>query len=127
MRKTIITIIVLSLFATISFADISWPRFFDKLWQKETGKRLNPPAGDHGASQGPLQIKYEYWKDSSIKHGSYSDCRKLPYAKQVVKSYMLKHAKRAVKRGDIKTLARIHNGGPKGYLKKSTIKYARSF
>jgi hypothetical protein len=94
---------------------------------KEAGKRLNPPDSDHKKSIGPLQIKKVYWKDSSIKHGTYQDCRKLPYAKQVVKSYMNKYGRRAIKRGDIKTLARIHNGGPKGYLKKSTIKYARSF
>lgn len=128
MNKTIVAAIMLALLAgTASAKTDVWGRFFPKLWKKEGGSKLHPKDGDNGKAIGPLQIWYVYWKDSGIKFGCYQDCRELWYAKLVVKSYMMRHAKRAVKRGDLKTMARIHNGGPKGHLKRATLKYARSF
>ena len=129
MNRTIIAVVAFLLLLLLSYparADV-WDRFFPRLWKKEAGGKLHPKDGDNGKAIGPLQIWYVYWKDSGIKYGKYQDCRNLAHAKQVVKLYMMKYARKAVEKGDLKTMARIHNGGPKGHLKKATLKYAKSF
>jgi hypothetical protein len=86
-------------------------------------------VGDNGNAIGCLQIWKVYWIDatefSGIK-GKYTDCYDREYAKQIVDAYMKRYAKEAwtdPKKFDAEKCARIHNGGPKGYKKKATIKY----
>ena len=69
-----------------------------------------------------MQIHYAYWKDANVR-GRYADCANLAYSIGVAKAYMKRYAPKAYKAGDHETLARIHNGGPRGHTKRATIKY----
>jgi len=83
----------------------------------------NPNAvGDGGKSIGPLQIQYAYWKDSGVG-GEYKQCKDLEYAKRVVRAYWKRYCPKALKQGDLQTLARVHNGGPRGHKIKATRVY----
>lgn len=89
---------------------------------QEAGGKLNPPAGDHGKAIGPFQIHRKYWIDARVA-GCYSDCTKYNYSVVVVTSYLKRYG--AKYPTDYETLARIHNGGPRGYLKRGTLVYWR--
>lgn len=71
---------------------------------------------------GPLQITKDYWKDSNIP-GKWEDCRSWEYSVKVLQSYLSRYAKVALQKSDFETLARIHNGGPRGALKPQTARY----
>lgn len=84
-------------------------------------------TGDDGKAIGRYQIWSIYWDDAksfapAIK-GEYSDCRNKEYAERVVVAFLLRYAEDAVKVRDYQTLARIHNGGPRGARKPATLKY----
>ena len=103
---------------------MSWAKILDALHQVETSGRLGPIKGDNGAALGPLQIHRAYHQDSGVA-GPYERCADLDYAKSVVRAYMRRYATerrlgRAVTAQDI---ARIHNGGPNGWKRKSTLGY----
>lgn len=98
--------------------------FFAALHEIETGGALGATLGDNGKALGPLQIHRAYHADSRVA-GDYSRCADLEYSKQVVTAYMKRYALAAWESGDIATLARIHNGGPRGHLKPATLKYAQ--
>lgn len=98
--------------------------FFRALHNVETSGRTGVIRGDAGRALGPLQIHYDYWRDSGVP-GNYSDCQNLAYSKRVVAAYMKRFAPRAWRNGDWRTLARIHNGGAKGHMKKATLRYLR--
>ena len=98
--------------------------FFAALHQVETGGALGATLGDNGKALGPLQIHRAYHADSRVG-GEYSRCADLEYSKQVVTAYMQRYAKAAWDAGDIATLARIHNGGPRGHHKPATLKYSQ--
>ena len=100
------------------------PSFFAALHQVETGGAIGATLGDNGKALGPLQIHRAYHADSRVG-GEYSRCADLEYSKQVVTAYMQRYAKAAWDAGDIVTLARIHNGGPRGHLKPATLKYSQ--
>lgn len=97
-------------------------KFFDALHQVESGGKSSPPDGDSGRAIGPLQIWKTYWTDAKMP-GKYEDVRDLAYARKTVESYMKRYAPDAWKAGDWQTLARIHNGGPKGASKPATTGY----
>ena len=72
-------------------------------------------VGDNGKAIGCLQI----WKP-------YLACYKRGYAVRIFDAYMKRYAREAwtnPKKFDAEKVARIHNGGPKGYRKNATIKY----
>jgi hypothetical protein len=98
--------------------------FFAALHTVETGGALGAIKGDKGKALGPLQIHRAYHTDSRVS-GDYSRCADLEYSKRVVTAYMQRYAKAAWDAGDMATLARIHNGGPRGHLKPATLKYAQ--
>ena len=86
--------------------------------------------GDNGDSIGPFQIQYAYWfdavefsEDPYLTSGSYEDCFNHQYAYSIVFAYMERYAMDAMYPVNAEKIARIHNGGPKGYTKQSTIKY----
>lgn len=98
-------------------------RLLDAIEQVESGGKVNA-VGDNGRAIGPMQIHRVYWQDA-VEHdpsigGSYSDCRDPQYARRIVRAYMDRYAPRGA---SDETLARIHNGGPKGHRKDATIKY----
>jgi len=98
--------------------------FIKAIHQVESGGQLGAIIGDGGRALGPLQIHKRYWADVADKIGGrYQDVTDLNYAKKVMISYFLKYAKDALHNKDWEKLAKIHNGGPKGYKKNSTEKY----
>jgi len=93
----------------------------------ESSGRVNPPDGDGGKAIGQYQIHQIYWFDANQFDkklgGNYQDCRKRAYAERVIAAYMRRYAKQAWTDGDGQTIARIHNGGPKGHQKTATEGY----
>ena len=96
--------------------------FFRALHLVETGGRTGAILGDNGRSLGPLQIMRAYHIDSRVA-GAYERCADLDYSKRVVSAYLQRYAPKAWANGDVETLARIHNGGPRGASKAATIRY----
>lgn len=100
--------------------------FLDALAQVESQEK-DDAVGDNGKAIGRMQIWEIYWKDAMAKcpkiGGSYQDCKTKVYAERVVVAYLLRYAKSAVESKDWQTLARVHNGGPKGATKAATRKY----
>ena len=96
--------------------------FFRALHVVETSGRTGPIIGDNGRALGPLQIHKAYHADARIG-GDYSRCADLDYSKRVVTAYLQRYAPQAWAAGDVTTLARIHNGGPRGHLKPATKSY----
>jgi len=97
--------------------------FFRALHIVETSGRTGPIQGDNGKALGPLQIHRAYHADARIG-GDYSRCADLDYSRRVVSAYLQRYAPQAWAAGDVTTLARIHNGGPRGASKPATINYA---
>jgi hypothetical protein len=97
--------------------------FWRALHQVETSGRHGAILGDNGKSLGPLQISRAYWKDARVG-GSYSQVTSIVYARRVVTAYLKRYAPQAWAKGDVATLARIHNGGPTGHRKTATLGYA---
>jgi hypothetical protein len=69
-----------------------------------------------------LQIHRAYHADARIG-GDYSRCADLDYSKRVVSAYLQRYAPAAWAAGDVTTLARVHNGGPRGASKQVTVAY----
>jgi len=100
-------------------------RILDAIRQVETGGERDPAnaVGDGGKAIGPFQIHRAYWQDAvewdpSIG-GKYEDCKKEAYARRVVIAYLSRYCNSWTD----ETVARIHNGGPKGHKRSSTIGY----
>jgi hypothetical protein len=96
--------------------------FFRALHVVETSGRTGLILGDGGKALGPLQIHRGYHADARIG-GDYSRCADLDYSRRVVTAYLQRYAPAAWAAGDVVTLARIHNGGPKGASKQATVAY----
>ena len=98
------------------------PSFFRALHIVETSGRTGAIIGDGGRALGPLQIHRAYHADARIG-GDYSRCADLDYSKRVVSAYLQRYAPAAWAAGDVTTLARVHNGGPRGASKPATVAY----
>ena len=96
--------------------------FFRALHVVETSGRTGPILGDGGKALGPLQIHRAYHADSRVA-GDYSRVADLAYSKRVATAYLKRYAPAAWAAGDVETLARVHNGGPRGHLKQATKGY----
>lgn len=117
--------IILFTLAVITAQAAPTPAFFAALHQVETGSALGAIKGDNGKALGPLQIHRAYHADSRVG-GDYARCSDLEYSKKVVTAYLKRYAPAAAwESGDVSTLARIHNGGPRGHLKPATLKYSQ--
>jgi hypothetical protein len=96
--------------------------FFRALHIVETSGKIGSTIGDQGRALGPLQIHKSYHADSRVA-GDYARCADLEYSKKVVTAYLQRYAPQAWAAGDVETLARVHNGGPKGAMKPATKGY----
>ena len=96
--------------------------FWRALHLVETSGRTGPILGDGGKALGPLQIHRGYHQDSRVA-GDYSRVADLDYSKRVATAYLKRYAPEAWAAGDVETLARVHNGGPRGHLKPATKSY----
>jgi len=105
-------------------ADKDTQRFLDAIKRVETGAGSGlGVVGDNGKALGPMQIHKVYWIDSRVS-GLYEQCgTSREYSDKVVLAYMQRYAPRALAEKNWETLARIHNGGPKGHQKKATVGY----
>lgn len=112
--------LILSLCATTHAAPSE--SFWRALHLVETSGRTGPIIGDGGKALGPLQIHRDYHADSRVA-GDYSRVADLDYSKRVATAYLRRYAPTAWAAGDVETLARIHNGGPRGHLKTATKGY----
>jgi len=115
---------LLALLALASASHAAPPEsFWRALHQVETSCRHGAILGDNGRSLGPLQISRAYHADSRVA-GSYEQVTDLAYARRVATAYLKRYAPDAWAKGDIETLARVHNGGPAGARKPATLPYA---
>lgn len=126
-----ITAITLAVAAAVAVPPPSNPyneagrRLLDSIRQVESGHLADPAraVGDSGKAIGPYQIWRTYWADAVAYDpsigGTYEDCRCNAYAERIVIAYWSRYAP------DWKpeTLARIHNGGPRGHKSSKTLKY----
>jgi len=81
-------------------------------------------TGDGGRAAGPYQIHRAYWADGTKFLGvnwSYEQASDPAKAREVVKAYLLHYGQGC----SLLERARIHNGGPTGHRKPSTLDYAR--
>ena len=114
------------LLASPAMANDDQRSLLDAIRQVETGGHANPKnaKGDGGRSLGPYQISKAYWKDSGVP-GRYQMVRSTFYAERVMIGYWKRYCPRALAKRDWQTLARIHNGGPKGTSNRRTLPYWR--
>lgn len=99
-------------------------RLFSAIREVETGSHPDPAnaRGDGGRSLGPYQITMAFWKDSGVP-GRYDQVRNRAYAEQVMIAYWQRYCPEALAKGDWRTLAKVHNGGPNGPAVPKTIAY----
>lgn len=98
----------------------------DAIRQVESGGDDNA-KGDNGKALGAYQIWRVYWQDAtdwatSIE-GSYEEVRDRAYAERIMVAYWHRYARQAINEKNYETLARVHNGGPRGQSKKATLNY----
>lgn len=102
-------------------------QFFDAIRRVETSGMPDNgrnAIGDKGKSIGPYQIQRAYWLDARMPDGKYGDClADHVYSERTMRAYFQRYAPKALAAGDWETLARVHNGGPKGHTKKATLGY----
>ena len=132
MKSKLLTLCLIVLTSVSAFAadraiDKDTRRFLDAIRRVETGGLPNAGAnavGDKGASIGPYQIQRAYHADARMKTGKYEDCSTShSYSEQTMLAYFARYAPKALESKDWETLARVHNGGPKGHTKKATLGY----
>jgi len=87
------------------------------------------PIGDGGKSLGRYHIGSAYWTDGCEAGGFRWDYHELvwsaPHCERIILHYWLRWCPDALKRRDMETLARVHNGGPRGATKTATVDYWR--
>jgi hypothetical protein len=100
----------------------------DAIRTVETGGEADPDRaiGDKGKALGAYQIHFSYWldateKDPALRALGYESVTDRAIAERVVLAYLTRYAPD----WKLETVARIHNGGPKGHRKESTLDYAR--
>lgn len=92
---------------------------------------LNPAlVGDNGGAIGVLQMHKAYVQDAAEFAGEdwvHEDCLEPEIAVEIFRAYMARYAtkKRLGRKPTLQDIARIHNGGPNGYKKDSTLRYWR--
>lgn len=100
----------------------------DAIRAVETGGEADPDRaiGDGGKALGAYQIHYAYWldateRDPALRALGYQSVMNRATAERVVLAYLTRYAPD----WNVSTVARIHNGGPRGHKKQSTLDYAR--
>ena len=95
------------------------------------GSGVPIPKGDGGKARGPFQIHRAYWKDAmgeAEKDWPYEDAEDWEKAGHAVLAYLKRYGDDLYRASgnppSAHTLARIHNGGPRGWKKVSSIGYA---
>lgn len=101
-------------------------RLIVALFLVESGGRLHPPDGRDG-EVGPLQVRACVIADLNRWGYPYTldDARDLEKSKQICTIYLAHYATRARlgREPTLQDMARIWNGGPDGWRKRSTLPY----
>jgi hypothetical protein len=120
-------ILGLPLLATAGDAETADPnrigRLLDAIAHVESHNEADA-IGDGGRALGVYQIHRAYWTEGTRLlgvHWSYKQARDPAKAREVARAYLLHHGRR---RSPLE-MARIHNGGPNGHKKQTTLRYAR--
>lgn len=79
-------------------------------------------TGDRGLSIGPYQISKAYWMDSGMP-GNYGNCHGQNYSEFCMIRYWQRWCPNALRDRNYQWLARVHNGGPRGWLRGCTRAY----
>lgn len=97
---------------------------FEALRLVESGGQPNGgrDAVGKAGELGPYQITRSYWLDSGAP-GDFQQVRDAVYARKVILAYWVRYCPTALRHRDFPTLARVHNGGPNGCRKSSTLAY----
>ncbi|MGK0157129.1 MAG: hypothetical protein ACI9SE_004105 [Neolewinella sp.] len=107
----------------------TWNRraLLDAIRFVESSNNDNVRDGDDGDAIGPYQIHQAYWFDANefdeSLGGTYQQCRKRNYAERVIDAYMRRYVKAEWAAGHGETVAKVHNGGPRGHKKNGTKGY----
>jgi hypothetical protein len=119
---------ILLIYCDNKSSEVSINKLIDALTIVESNDR--DIIGDNGRAHGILQIHQIYIDDvNRVYNTSYTikHARDRKLARVIVAKYLRYWGKRYCtltgNKISYEVLARIHNGGPKGYTKKSTIKY----
>ena len=110
-------------------------RLYAAIGEKES-KSWDWAVGDRGASKGRYQIQRGYWRDAcEYAHTTLDYDVYVTYprkAELVMYWYWSRYCPEALadylQTGSLESaaiLVRVHNGGPKGHLKKATFKYGQ--
>jgi hypothetical protein len=122
-RHSLLSVVALFAIACTALGAPPSDRLLDAIAKVESNHNPNA-VGDDGKAIGVFQIHRVYWQDA-VHHdpsigGCYEDCRDPEYARRIVIAYMDRYAPA---NASDETLARIHNGGPRGHKKAATTKY----
>ena len=113
-------LLVFPLLCTNRAHNYNWVEVLDAIYQLESGGPCLD--GDGGKAIGPYQIHRAYWIDGTkflqVKW-PYSDARDFKRARIVTYAYLRHYGSNLP---PIEA-ARCHNGGPRGYVMKSTLSY----
>ena len=107
-------------------------QFFYALGRTESGLRMDA-IGDNGRAVGIYQIHEIYVRDVNriLRKEAFSPADRLDPAKsrRMITIYLAHYAspRRLERTPSVWDLARIHNGGPNGHKKQSTIPYVIKF
>lgn len=114
---------------------MTWDQILAAIIIVETVGNPHPPDGDKGRSIGPFQISFGYYTDAlgfpDGHFAQWADVRDARIASEAVRRYMLKYCPKRLARAqagmatmkDAEVIARIHNGGPQGWRRRSTDRY----
>lgn len=129
MFKTVITVFAL-LLAVEGTAQVP-SKLLDAIAVVESGNKADV-VGDDGKSVGVYQIGKLYIDDVNAIYGTdykYSDRTDPKLSREITSKYLTHYGKvytrKTKKQTTVEVYARIHNGGPNGWRKQSTIKYWR--
>ena len=135
-----VALAMLALAGAVSAQSYTWRQTLDAIRQVETGGEPNDgigAVGDNGNAIGPYQIWKVYHTDAAERDSTLTDYRRCllskEYSERVVRAYMYRYARAALLRleagtgtlADVERISRIHNGGPRGASKDSTLAYWR--
>lgn len=101
-------------------------RTLDAICMVESSGGRDTRDGDGGRAIGPYQIHRAYWADGTrfLKVSwPYSDARDPVKARRVVRAYVTQYQRAGGYPPTPEVWARLHNGGPRGPEKTSTLPY----
>ena len=126
--KNILIFALLILSSSIKAVEVS-QNLLDAIQAVESNGKENA-IGDNGKAVGAFQIHKIYVDDVnsfSSEKFTYEDRKNKEKSQKIVKLYLehygKSYEKKTGKKATNEVLARIHNGGPKGYNKEATKNY----